>query len=242
MNLVLDIGNTRVKAGLFHGSESLGIRDTREFSIPWLEAFLEGRNPGRALVSASGAPPDELAPWLEAHCPWQLLDHHTPLPFVNAYRTPETLGRDRLAAVAGALARGYAPPLLVIDAGTCITADILDTRKRFLGGAIAPGIAMRARAMHLFTHRLPEVHPDPGILYPGADTTASLQAGAFLGAVWELEGLIARCRKRHRNLNVVLTGGDAPGLASRLKYVIFVCPHLVLQGLNHILNQHDEQG
>lgn len=242
MNLVLDIGNTRVKAGLFRGPECLRVSDTRDFTTGWLDDFLKGDKPSRALISASGPLPEALPPSLDARCPWLSMDHRTPLPYVNAYRTPETLGRDRLAAVAGALALGHRPPLLVIDAGTCITADILDPKGRFLGGCISPGVAMRAKAMHAFTHRLPQIDPDPEIRYPGTDTTGSLQAGAFLGAVWELEGLIARSRRRYRNLNVVITGGDASSLARRLKYVIFVSPHLVLQGLNHILNQIDEQG
>jgi type III pantothenate kinase len=242
MNLVIDVGNTRVKAGLYEGARCRKRLDTGQFSAAWLEGFAAGADVDKALVSASGALPEALTDWLKARCPWQLLDHHTPLPFQNAYRTPETLGRDRLAAAAGALALGMALPLLVIDAGTCITADILDRSNRFLGGSIAPGIAMRARAMATFTHRLPEVPPDDRIELPGRDTRGSLQAGAFLGAVCELEGLIARYRARYRKLNVVITGGDAPGLASRIKYSIFVSPDLVLEGLNLILNQHAEQG
>jgi type III pantothenate kinase len=242
MKLVIDVGNTRVKAGLFEGSHCRKRLDTGHFSDEWLNGFVSGAAVNRALVSASGVLPVALTDWLSAHCSWQLLDYHTPLPFRNTYRTPETLGKDRLAAAAGALAIGMALPLLVIDAGTCITADILDRGNHFLGGSIAPGIAMRAKAMAAFTHRLPEVPLNDLIELPGRDTRESLQAGAFLGAVCELEGLIARYRTRYRKLNVVITGGDAPGLASRIKYSIFVSPDLVLEGLNLILNQHVEQG
>ena len=83
------------------------------------------------------------------------LTAETPVPFVNKYATPHSLGIDRLALVAGAVTRFPNRNVLIIDAGTCITFDIVTDRKEYLGGAIAPGIAMRLKAMH---HSLPNCH------------------------------------------------------------------------------------
>lgn len=238
MHLVLDIGNTRVKWAVYASADLKGRGETAQFSNTWLEEQLRAYPVQRALVCASGPLPDDLGDWLTDRFRWHILDMDSPLPFTLAYRTPETLGRDRIAAMAGALGEGFHAPLLVIDAGTCITLDFLDAQGRYQGGSIAPGIGMRARAMHEYTHRLPLVLWNADATLPGQDTISCLNAGAFLGAVSEIEGMVARYQADYGEMPVLLTGGDAPFLASRLKCPIFVFPDLVLTGLNTILNAY----
>jgi type III pantothenate kinase len=171
---------------------------------------------------------------------WELTAQ-TKLPIRHVYRTPETLGKDRLAAVVGACYLYPAEDCLVVDAGTCITFDILTADGVFRGGNIAPGVRMRLRAMHDYTARLPLVEPVRSTRLWGEQTTQALENGGALGAALELEGLQARLAEHFPRLRTVLTGGDAALLANLLKTKIFVHENLVLQGLNQILEYNVKQ-
>lgn len=243
MDLVLDIGNTRLKAGAFEGNalvwQGWSVQDHR----PFLEEILLRFDPLNVLISATGQVPD----WLEAMLAMKSrlfwLDEHSPLPFTNAYGTPATLGKDRLAAMAGAIALGLNPPLLVIDAGTCVTCDLLEPGFVFRYGSISPGMAMRLHSMHRQTHRLPDIEPAADEVHlGGSDTASAMRAGAQMGLVCELEGRIDRLRAEFPALQVVITGGDQEFLVRNLKYVIFAHAELVLSGLNHILKDLSHAG
>ncbi len=242
MQLVLDIGNTRVKVALYEGVVQQLYAVTEAFSMEWLDQQLRGNAVKKGILSATGEIPEWLPAFLTRHMKWYELSHETPLPFINGYQSPDTLGRDRVAGLAGALALGYKPPLLVIDAGTCITIDLLDGQKLFVGGSISPGMQMRLEAMHTFTHRLPLIAMDEDAVLPGTDTRSALTAGAQMGAVCEIEGQIARYKDLYPKLNVVLTGGDMDFLVRRLKSAIFAHADLVLAGLNYILNHQSDAG
>lgn len=165
------------------------------------------------------------------------LTHEVPLPFQNNYLTPETLGKDRLAAVAGAQALFPGQNCMVIDCGTCIKYELLLSEGEYLGGNIAPGATMRLRAMHTFTARLPEAAMQMPALMVGDSTETALQNGALRGAVLEIEGFIRTFQARANPLVVLLTGGDAEFFEPFLMAVsaIKTVPHLTLYGLNHIL-------
>lgn len=242
MQLILDIGNTRVKLAIYDGPVLCVRAVSSEFTRAWLEVQLTDWAVDKGILSATGEIPEWLPAYLTTKMPWFELSHQTPLPFTITYQTPETLGRDRIAGIAGALALGYHPPLLVIDAGTCVTIDLLDDQFCFTGGSISPGIAMRLEAMHTFTHRLPLIAMDSDINLPGTDTRSALAAGAQMGTVCEIEGQIMRYKEIFPKLNVVLTGGDQEFLVSRLKSIIFAHADLVLAGLNHILNHQTDAG
>ncbi|MCF8237499.1 MAG: type III pantothenate kinase [Saprospiraceae bacterium] len=240
MNLVLDIGNTRTKAALFSSTNPMASNSTTELTEAWLDEFIQADCPDAGIISATGLIPDWLPGWMDRSMTWFELTHHTQLPFQNHYRTPATLGRDRTAGIAGALALGYSPPLLVIDAGTCITIDLLEAGHHYHGGSISPGLRMRLEAMHTFTARLPLAEWQASPTLPGLDTAGSLTAGAQWGGVCEIEGMIHRYRAEHPNLNVIVTGGDMDFLAKHMNSVIFAHSELVLIGLNQILNHELE--
>lgn len=242
MQLILDIGNSRVKLAIYDGPVLCVRAVTSEFTQAWMEDQLTDWEVDKGILSATGEISDWLAPFLTKRMPWFELSHQTPLPFTITYQTPETLGRDRIAGIAGALALGYSPPLLVIDAGTCVTIDLLDDQFCFPGGSISPGMAMRLEAMHTFTHRLPLIAIDQDAALPGTDTRTALTAGAQMGVVCEIEGQIMRYKEIFPKLNVVLTGGDAEFLVSRLKSTIFAHADLVSAGMNHILNHQTDAG
>jgi type III pantothenate kinase len=241
MNLVLDIGNTLTKAGIFSEGNLLHIHTlTSEADINRL--VIENDYAAMLVSSVADCPP-WLLELLESRTPYMLLDGNTPLPFTNLYETPHTLGTDRLAAVAGAMTMFPGQNALAIDAGSCITYDIIDSRKQYHGGTISPGIQMRCRAMHTFTARLPLVQIKPEnsgeIELLGKHTAAALQSGAYHGTVAEITQMIRMYEDKFGDLQVVICGGDAPMLISALNSTAhhFV-PDLILRGLNAILDHH----
>lgn len=235
MNLIIDIGNTRSKIGLFDGDQLQEKWVRKKLTIPALSRFCEKNNVQHVALSSTAEVPEEVEAYLKKTFKYLRLSHKTPLPIVNLYRTPKTLGRDRLAGVVGALQQFPGKNCLVVDAGTCITYDFLDADTNYHGGGISPGIAMRLKAMNAFTAKLPLVKQKKEPVLLGFSTHSSLQSGGQWGAVMEVEGFIRRYRADFGKINVVLTGGDADFFANHLKTKIFVNSNLVLCGLNKIL-------
>ncbi len=240
-SIALDVGNTRAKSGLFEGDDLL---ETREWETSNWSSFVEyatNRKAGQIIYSTVGV--DWGKDW-SARFPEKIrlleLSAKTPLPFANDYRSPETLGKDRVAAVAGAQALCPGKNVLVIDAGTCITFDLLRADGHYVGGNISPGLEMRYRAMHTFTARLPWVKVPTDNLLLGRTTEEALQQGGLKGMVAELVYYQHELEVEFGSLVTLMTGGDAPFLAEKLKRKIFVRPHLVLRGLNQILRYNEE--
>jgi type III pantothenate kinase len=161
-------------------------------------------------------------------------NHRTPVPVDNHYGTPDTLGLDRLAAVIGGMdwAKG---PLLAIDLGTCITYDFLNEEGAYKGGAISPGLQMRAKAMATQTANLPLVEINPEVGFVGNSTVTCLQSCVYYGVMAEISGIIENYSQNHDDLKVFICGGDAKYFERLTKDHIFVIPNLVLHGLNRIL-------
>ena len=186
-----------------------------------------------STVAQAGAP---LSTALAGHPHVFELSAQTSLPFKNRYSTPETLGKDRLAAVAGAKALFPGENCLVIDCGTCIKYDLITSTGEYLGGNIAPGAKMRIQAMHHFTARLPEVAMQLPTDYCGHSTETALQNGALRGASLEIEGFVQLFSTQYQPLRVVLTGGDAAFFQPVLDVPNLVTEaDLTLYGLNNIL-------
>lgn len=235
MNLAIDIGNTRLKAALFEGKEMVRRWESDDFDVDSFGHFLDNTRVNKTLVAASGRVPKDFTLFMDAHLHWKMLDHEMKFPFTIGYRTPETLGRDRIACVSGALVSNVKLPALIISAGTCITMDVIDKTKIWVGGSISPGCNMRAIAMHEKTAGLPLVsfNEEPDLI--GKTTVEALQTGAFIGALCEMEGYYLRCTERYGKINPIITGGNAVFFARKFKYRIFAVPDLVLIGLNHII-------
>lgn len=241
-NLCIDIGNTRIKFGLFVGNE------LREKIIVSDDEMLQSMNdlfqayPIRRMIVSSTrkeipdrikAKGNELDGYIE-------LSHDTPLPIEINYDTPATLGKDRIAAAVGADSLFPHEGNIVIDAGTCITCDFIDSEGRFLGGNISPGIHMRIRAMHEHTENLPLVEAQNPNHILGTSTKEALQNGAIKGTIYEIDSFIRVTIEKYGKSKVILTGGDANYFVDYFKSKIFVVQNLVLIGLNKIL-QHNAQ-
>jgi type III pantothenate kinase len=169
------------------------------------------------------------------------LDHLTPLPIRNRYRTKETLGYDRIAAAVEANARFPEQDILIIDMGTAITIDFVNAEGEFLGGNISPGLLMRFRSLHEFTSRLPQVEPAGQDALLGDDTETAIRAGVQNGIIFELDGYINEQKKRYPGLQVLMAGGDAVFFDKKLKNSIFVDLNLNLFGLHRILEYNVER-
>lgn len=187
------------------------------------------------IISSTRKTNDLLIKKLKRAIKLTVLDHKTTLPFTNQYHTPETLGRDRLAGIAGALKQFPNEASLVVDLGTCNTYDFVDEHKNYTGGNIAPGMMMRLQAMNHFTDKLPLLEAEHHEHLMGLSTTEAMQNGAIKGIILEIEGYIRALASKKRAINVILTGGDSIFFAKHFKKKIFAEPNLVLIGLNHIL-------
>lgn len=236
MILALDIGNTRWKMGLFDGKTLVFQQVVTGWQTEQLIAFGNQHGVKSIIYATVSSLPIDFHAKLEGVFSAVALSHQTPLPFDNQYTTPETLGKDRLAAIAGAQALYPQQNCMVLDCGTCIKYDLITDSGVYKGGNIAPGLQMRTKAMHVFTARLPEVNLQWPNYFIGSDTETALQNGAFLGSLLEINGFINLFKSTFNPLFLVVTGGDAPFLFQHIQYPEKVHePHLTLLGLNHIL-------
>lgn len=236
MNLIIDVGNTRVKAAVFKDNTM-----QKSFSFHHgemdlhLKEIIKKHQISSVIISKVASIPDFNSKE-KLHIETLIeLSRTTPVPFKNNYKTPETLGIDRIALAAGAVNTFPNTNVLIIDAGTCITFDFINNEGEYLGGAISPGLQMRYEALHHFTDKLPKLTlTDPeGIT--GDTTRASINAGVVYGTVKEIEGIISEYRMKYSDLTIVLTGGDTNFLAKQLKSSIFANQNFLLEGLNSIL-------
>ncbi|MEL6588834.1 MAG: type III pantothenate kinase [Bacteroidota bacterium] len=242
--LSVDMGNTRTQIGFFAKGELQWVERllTTELTSRWPDLLQRIPSEQRLKVGwMSVARPVDLADlpgWDQFEHPPEIIFVHSqmPLPIVNAYATPETLGTDRIVAVIGALSHFGGGPVLVIDAGTALTYDVADADGVYRGGGIGPGIQMRFRALHEFTARLPLIDFDPDPPLPGDSTQNSIRSGVLQGILAEVEGMIERYRlKFGANIKIILTGGDRPFFENHLKNINFADANLNLRGIYHIL-------
>lgn len=236
-NLCIDIGNTKIKMGWFEGMQLLASKRLHRSEIAQINAFLTNHKPENVIYSTvAESLPKEVEALLPARATVMELSPNLKLPLRIKYRTPETLGQDRLAAVLGAQSLFPESNCLVIDLGTCVTYDFLTAKGDYLGGNISPGWQMRLDAMAHYTARLPRPVSTLPQNWVGDTTETALQNGAFWGLSLEIQAYIERWAAEHPAINVLLTGGDADFFAKKLKSKIFVNQNLVLWGLNKTLN------
>lgn len=232
MNGIIDIGNSAVKWAVFQGHTVLesgrlnygqwGALQNMHAKYPKLNWFVS---------SVQDLPAVE-----DLGFSYHILELSDTLPVTIRYKTPSTLGRDRLAAVCGALHLFPSTVCLVIDAGTCITYELLDPEGNYHGGAISPGIIMRLKAMHEFTGKLPQLEWEDLDGFLGDSTKASMLQGVKQGILGEVGRQIDLYTEKYPDLKVLITGGDSPFFEKNLKKDIFAAPNLVLIGLNTIQN------
>lgn len=231
MNLVIDIGNTSMKAALFnenHLEEHFFIDSYPEL----FDLIKKHNNP----ILFSNVREKELSnEILRLKKDVYELSLSLKLPIEIDYNTPLTLGIDRIAASCGAIFITDAP-CLIVDIGTCITLDVITEHKKFLGGNISPGPELRFKSMNNFTASLPLEDLNNESKLIGRSTQEALQSGVKNGIIYEIQGMFNELKKQDHKYQLVLTGGHCNFFDSKLKEDIFAEPNLVLIGLNRILN------
>ena len=168
-----------------------------------------------------------------------LLNNSTPLPIKILYKSPTSLGNDRIALAVGAIKNFPNKNVLVIDAGTCITYDLINSKKEYLGGSISPGIQMRYNALHQFTSQLPLLESVDTAMLTGVNTEESIHSGIINGVFVEIDGIIQRYTNQYPDIKVIVTGGNAKLFDKGLKNTIFAKPNLLMEGLNKILDYNE---
>ncbi len=240
INLVIDIGNTRTKLALFNQHDLMFSVPIEQLTVNHLQMLKDEHiQLNQAILSSVKKVDEDLIQFLSQN--FQLfieLDQHTSLPIANLYETPETLGKDRIAAAVGANELFPGQNVLIIDAGTAITYDVVSEKNEFLGGNISPGLQMRFKALNQFTGKLPLINYSNEFQLIGRNTEEAIRAGVQNGILYEIERTIETFNRNYENLQIVMTGGDSIFFDKKLNYSIFVHFNLTLIGLNRILEHN----
>lgn len=245
-NLVIDIGNTFSKLAIFNNRVIKELVQIDNLTLHHLRDFLEANKVDRAVISSVNAEVDEFETLLKSKTKYFRFTGSSKSRIINHYKTPQTLGLDRYAAIIGAESLYPNQNCLVIDAGSCITYDFVDHKKNYLGGSITPGIAMRLKAMNRFTGRLPLIEPNPDVdVEYGNDTSSAILSGVQKGVIYEAIGFINSFYTKWSGLRVLLCGGDLNFFDTELKSSIFAHtlkaePYLVLIGLNEVIHYNND--
>ncbi len=245
MNLCIDQGNSRTKVALFKQDgcivKNLLYKSFTSVDVERLFSLYPIRNSIVSSVANMDAAVVNTLNRLSEH--FVLFDYKTPLPIANCYETPETLGQDRIASAVGAAYLCPDKNLLIVDAGSAITYDFVSAEQFFFGGNIAPGIKMRLTALNQMTKKLPLVEVEQNALTPlfGKNTREAIATGVVRGVVFEVKGYMRALSEQETQFEAFVTGGHAPYILNGVKEGMRHEPHLVLIGLNRILEYNITQ-
>ncbi len=236
LRLIIDFGNTLTKLAIFDRQKMIEICTFEKLTLEDIKTITKKFHPKYAIISSVVRYPEEIKIFLKSNFIFFELDGNTPVPVKNLYKTPATLGKDRLAA-ASAVSRLYPKKnIMVIDAGTCITYDFINSQNEYLGGSISPGISLRFKSLHNFTDKLPFIKHKNCDILTGHDTETSILSGVLNGVLAEMDGIIDRYREKYPEILIVLSGGDINYFVKKLKNRIFAVSNITLIGLNEILD------
>ena len=238
MKLIIDIGNTAVKAALFEAKQLITSTVFNDCTLQNILVFIGKQTISETIISSVKLVDSDLKQiiqYFDAH----LLNESTLLPITIDYETPSTLGKDRIAALVGASFLFPNQDILVLDAGTCLTIDFINKRKIYKGGRISLGIAMRYKALNQFTSNLPLCEFSDSSMIMGYDTSSSIISGVQQGILAEVREIINIYKMENKDTIIIVTGGDCFFFESELKSSIFAYPFLVMEGLNEILDYNE---
>jgi type III pantothenate kinase len=242
MNLIVEQGNTTTKVAIYDNKGCMeALQVHKNLKSCTIKSFSRKYDLRQGIMSTVVEPDVELLSFLNNILPhFIFFDEKTPVPINIQYQTPQLLGKDRLAAVVGA---NYLEPgknILVIDAGTAITYELIEASGSYIGGNISPGMTTRFKALNHYTSKLPLIHEEEEITQIGYNTKTAIQAGVVNGIIYEMDGFIEDLRRKYPDLLVFLTGGHSFYFERRLKNTTFANINLVLTGLNRILEYNVE--
>lgn len=236
MNLVVDVGNTRIKMALFNEdrllevfiSEKEGLKNAVEDVLKKFETIKN------IIISTVLDAEKDIFKKNNHLAKVHFVSKEDKFPFTNIYTTPKTLGIDRMILAAGAVFSFSGSARLVIDVGTCVTYDYIDKNNVYHGGAISPGLRLRYASLHNYTAKLPLLSPAFPENFIGNSTSNAIHSGVINGLLFEIDGVIDRYKLTNPDFIIILTGGDCTFFANQLKNTIFVQRNFLLESLNKI--------
>ena len=241
VNLIIEQGNTSTKVAIYAEGNLKASFVYKTFDKSKLKPLFDVYSLDKGIYSTVADVDEDLIAYLkECLSCFIYFDNDVRLPITIKYKTPHTLGKDRIAAVVGAY---YLQPnrnILIIDAGTWITYELLEASGSYLGGNISPGMTTRFKALNDYTKKLPLVNEREEVPCWGTCTEDAIRAGVVNGIVFEMDGYIDKAKELYSDVLVFLTGGHSFYFESRLKNSIFADINLVLTGLNRILEYNVE--
>jgi type III pantothenate kinase len=242
MNLIFDFGNSSQKMALFANGQVIHIVNKEKIGISDIEAVERQFMPITQVILSSVVRHDNtIDDYLSQKYPFFLHPNaQTPIPLTIAYMSPDTLGTDRLACAVAARQLFADQHTLILQLGSCLTVDFVDADGCYWGGSISPGLQMRCKSLHDFSANLPWVTPKPIDFWLGDTTENSILSGVINGMIAECHAMIEYYEKKYKNLEVVLTGGDASFFEHAIKYKVRPFKNFVMIGLDIILNYNVE--
>lgn len=257
MLLVVEVGNTNTKIGVYDGSRlvaSWRLTSRREQTADEYGLFIETllRTRGLAVSRIDGIAISNVVPPVQQALEWMCEKYFNVAPLVVepgadvglrlAIDSPQEVGADRIVKSVAASAL-YGPPLIVIDFGTATTFDCVNARGEFIGGAISPGIltaldALVSRAARLY--RVELVRPKEAI---GRNTVTNIQSGVVYGYAGLVDGLVDRMKgEMAGEVKVIATGGHAALIGTVARSIQHVNEDLGLEGLRLLYERRESRG
>ena len=238
LNLVIDLGNSSLKVALFDKNVMINKFIYSNQSLDYILDIYNNNTIDNSIISNVSTIDKNILDFLKINSNLFSINESINLPFINLYKTKNTLGHDRIALVSAAAVNFPGQNILIIDVGTCITYDFKNSKNEYLGGGISPGIQMRFKSLNSETSNLPllTINLDNKLL--GDDTDSSINSGVINGVISEIDGLINQYQERFKNIKIILTGGDSDFLLNKIKNTIFADQNFLLKGLNYLLEDN----
>ena len=237
MTITIDIGNSYTKIAIFENNTIAFIHIIIGVENIW--EILNKYPKAKVIWCSVKAIPDSITQEIvenKNRYEHIIFDSNTLIPLKNNYKTPATLGLDRLAAAIGAATLYPKNDVLIIDAGTCITYDLVLAEQGYMGGSISPGFQLRYKSLHDYTAKLPLLNSVTTTHLVGANTQEAIHSGVVNGVIAEVKHLIGQYQTTYPQLKTMICGGDAEFIAQQLDVEnIYIEKNLVHLGLNAVL-------
>jgi type III pantothenate kinase len=238
LNLVVDIGNSSLKVAIFDKKLMTSKFIYTNQSLNIFSDLFKNNVIDNCLISNVSTIDKNILDFLKINSNLFSINESINLPFINLYKTKNTLGHDRIALVSAAAIDFPDQNTLIIDTGTCITYDFKNSENEYLGGGISPGIQMRFKSLNSQTSKLPLSTINLDYKLIGDDTNSSINSGVVHGVISEINGIINQYQERFKNIKIILTGGDSNFLLKKIKNTIFADQNFLLKGLNYLLENN----
>ncbi len=235
MNLVLDIGNSLLKVGIFKNNNLINYFEFNQDYYLNVKSIIHKNPITYSIASNVSESNNKLIELLSNETNLIKFNSSLKVPFKNCYQTINTLGKDRIALVSNASKEYPKENILLIDLGSCITFDFLNNKNEYLGGSISPGLRMRYKSLNNYTANLPLIDPKEIDYFIGKNTEDSIHSGIINGIISELNSIIDKYTNQYKEIRIILTGGDSKFLFKKIKNGIFANPNFLIFGLNFLI-------